>query len=113
LDHLQTVRVLGMIDVLIDRFVVNGLPRVVNLNPSGDLFRRPPFSEAILDILSDQSVLQPLVCICVGLSLAGPGMCPAGNITPTFRRAVPSELARDRAFVPAYGSCYIAKAGTF
>jgi len=112
LDHLQMVRVLGMIDVLIDRFVVNGLPRMVNLDPSGDLFRRPSFSEAVLDVLSDQSVLQPLVCICVGLSLAGPGMRTAGNVASPFGRTVPFELARDRAFVPAHCFCYVAEAGT-
>ena len=57
LDHLQAVRGLGMIDVLIDRFVVNGLPWVVNPKPSGDLLRGPSFSEAVLDVLSNQSVL--------------------------------------------------------
>ena len=93
LDHLQTVRVLGMIDVLIDRFVVNGLPWVVNPNPSGDLLRGPSFSEAVLDVLSNQSVLQSLVCIRVGLSLAGPSMCPARNIASPFGRTVPLELA--------------------
>ena len=51
LDHLQTVRVLGMIDVLIDRFVVNGLPPMVDSNPSGDLLRGPSFREAVLDVL--------------------------------------------------------------
>ncbi len=57
LDHLQTVRVLGMIDILVDRFVVNGLPWMVNSDPPGDLLRRPSVSEAILDVLPNQSVL--------------------------------------------------------
>ena len=93
LDHLQTVRILGMIDVLVDRFVVNGLSWMIDPNPSRDLLRGPSFSEAVLDVLPNQSALQSLMCICVGLSLAGPGMCPARDITPTFWRTVPFQLA--------------------
>lgn len=93
LDHLQTIRVPGMIDILVDRFVVNGLPWVVNPNPSGDLLRGPSFSEAVLDVLPNQSALQSLVCICVGLSLAGPSMCSARNIASPFGRTIPVELS--------------------
>ncbi len=93
LDHLQTVRVLGMIDVLVDRFVMNGLPWVVDLDPSGDLLRGPSFREAVLDVLPNESVLQSLVCIRVGLPLAGSGMRPAGNIASSLGRTVPFELA--------------------
>src|SRR5512143_148285 len=101
-----------MIDVLVDRFVVNGLPWMIDPNPSGNLLRRPSFGKAVLDVLPNESVLQSLVRICIGLSLAGPGMRTAGNITPPFGRTVPLEFARDRTFVPAYCFCYVAETGT-
>jgi len=51
LDHLQAIRVLGMIDVLIDGFVVDGLSRMLDSDPPGDLFRGPALGEAVFHIL--------------------------------------------------------------
>ena len=57
IDHLHPVWILGMVDVLIDSFVIDGLPWMVNSDPSRYLLRRPSLSQAILHILSDEAVL--------------------------------------------------------
>ena len=82
-----------MIDVLVDGLVVNGLAWKIDPHPSGDLLRGPSFSEAVLDVLPNQSVFQTLVRICFGLSLASPGVRPAGHIASPFGRTVPFQLA--------------------
>ena len=86
MDHLQTVRVPGMIDILIDRLVVNGVPRIVDPYSTGDLLRRPSFFEAVFHILTDEVILQPFMRIGCGLSLASPRMSSAGCIALMLRR---------------------------
>jgi len=93
LDHLQPVRVLGMIDVLIDRLVVNGVSWMVDPDPPGDLLRGPSLCKAVSYILPNEIVLQAFVLVCFRLSFASSGMCSAWNITPALRRTVSLELA--------------------
>ncbi len=57
LNHLQAVRILGMIDKLIDGFVIDGLSWMVNLDSSGDLLRGPSFGKTVFHILTDKIVL--------------------------------------------------------
>jgi len=112
LDHLQTIWILGMIDVLIDGLVVDGFSRMVKPDPPRDLLRGPSFSETGLYILPNKVVFQTLVLVGLCLSLAGPSVCPTGNITPPLWRRVTIEFTRDCAFVSAYSICNIAEAGT-
>src|SRR6185369_7776792 len=56
-DHLQAMRILGMIDVLVYGLVVNGLPWMFDSDPSRDLLRRPSSSQAVLHILPYEIVL--------------------------------------------------------
>ena len=93
LNHLQPIRILGMIYVLIDCLVVNGLPRMVNSDPPGDLLWGPSLDEAVLHILPDKVVLQALVLVCLRLSLAGPSVCSTGNIASPLWRRVSCKLA--------------------
>jgi hypothetical protein len=111
LDHLQTIWILGMIDVLIDSLVVDGFSRMVKPDPPRDLLRGPSLSEAGLYILPDKVVFQTLVLIGLRLSLAGPSVCPTGNITSPLWWRVAVELPRDSAFVSAHSFCNIAEAG--
>lgn len=112
LDHLQPIRGLGMIDVLIDGLVVDRLSWMIDPDSPGDLLRGPSLSKAVFHILPDEIIFQALVFVGLRFSLTGPSMCPAGNITSPFWREVAFELSRDRAFVPAYCFCNIAEAGT-
>jgi len=93
LDHLQTIWILGMIDVLIDSLVVDGFSRMVKPDPPRDLLRGPSLSEAGLYILPDKVVFQTLVLVGPRLSLAGPSVCPTGNITSPLWRRVAVELS--------------------
>jgi len=56
IDHLQPFRILGMIDVLVDSLVIDGLPWMVDSDASRDLLRGPSLSQAFLHILSDEVV---------------------------------------------------------
>ena len=85
-DHLQTVWVPGMIDILIDGLVVNEVPWMIDPYSPGDLLRGPPPFEAVFYVLPDEVILQPFVRICYGLSFTGPSMCPAGCIAQTLGR---------------------------
>jgi hypothetical protein len=45
-----------MIDVLVDSLVIDGLPWMVDSDPSRDLLRGPSLSQAILYIVPDEVV---------------------------------------------------------
>ncbi len=93
LNHLQPIRILGMIDVLIDGLMIDGLAWMVYLDSSRDLFRGPSFSDAIFHILPDKIILQALVRVRLRLSFTRSSMRPAGNITSSLRWRVPFELS--------------------
>lgn len=98
-DHLQTMWVQGMIDVLIDGFVVYGVPRMLDPYSPGDLLWGPSFFEASSHILPDEFIFESLARVRQGLSFTGPGMCPAGRIASTLRWRVPLEFSADRGFI--------------
>jgi hypothetical protein len=102
-DHLQPIRVLAMIDILVDGLVVDIVTWMVNLDPTGYLFRGPSLGETIFYILPDKIVLQPLMGIGCGLSFTRPSMSPAGRIASTLRRRVSSKLSGDRALISTSG----------
>jgi hypothetical protein len=56
IDHLHPIWILGMVDVLIDSLVIDGLPWMVYPDPSRDLLRGPSLSQAILHIVPDEVV---------------------------------------------------------
>ncbi len=113
LDHLQPISILGMIDILINGLVVDGLPGMVDSYAPGDLLRRPSLLEAASYILPDDIVLQSLVSVCPGPSLTGPSVRPTGCIATSLRRTVSRKLTRDRALVSAYCLSYVAETETF
>lgn len=112
-DHLQAIRVLAMIDILIDGLVVNIVPRMVDLYPTGYLLRGPSLNETVFYILPDEIVLKPLMCIGLGLSFTRPGMGPAGHIPSTFRGRVSRKFSGYCAFVSTKGFGDLSEATSF
>lgn len=89
------------------------MTRVIDPYPIGDLFRGPSFGKAVSYILQNKIVLEPLVCIGLGLSFRGPSVCPAWRIASALRWRVSSKFPGDGALVSTKDLCNFTEAIAF